>query len=381
MKKGGKSLRYAFIHGSKGRGVENPHTQKIATVSLLLLLALSTTAVFALPARATSPTCVSAGSTGLTAAVVLTSGQHYSGTLDATGCDVGIYVGPGATGVVIAGATVTGANDHGIFVQDASGIVIRDSTVSGNGVNPNAAIAENKGIELVGTTNSLVSGNTVENNLADGGIGIADDGPAVDPGAPIASAASPMAGTGNVVTRNYVYDNAFGCGIVVAAYNSGAGVSNNLVSKNTVIGGFDPVLHLPYVGGIVVAADSPFTTVTQNVVLSNTITGSLIPGIVVHSNAPGDVVSGTQLIGNTISKNGNEGPPNDPTSPTGIEVVAEVSPGEPNAPVVMHTQILSQAISDNTYGVWLCYSAATHIAHLRTANVATPTATCDAGGS
>ncbi len=361
--------------------MENPHTRKIATTSLLLLLALSTTAIFALPARATTPSCASAGSTGLTTAVVLTSGQHYTGSLDATGCDLGIYVGPGTTGVVISGATVTGANDHGIFVQDASNVIIKDSTVSGNGLNPNPAIAEDKGIELAGTTDSLVARNVVENNLADGGIGVADDGPAIDPGAPVASAANPMASSGNIVMGNYVKDNAFGCGIVVAAYNSGAGVSNNLVSKNMVIGGFDPVLHLPYVGGIVVAADSPFTTVMHNTVLANNITGSLIPGIVVHSNAPGDVVTGTQLIGNTISMNGNEGPPNDPSSPTGIEVVAEAAPGEPNAPVLTHTQVLSQTISDNTYGVWLCYSADTHIAHLTTANVVTPTTSCSAGGS
>lgn len=355
---------------------------KFTLSSTTIILLASVMLILPLTPVLASPACLTAGGTGLTASVVASSGQKVTGSINATGCDVGVYVGPGTTGVVITGVAVTGANDHGIFVQDASNIVIKDSTVSNNGVSPTPGIAENKAIELVGTTNSLVKGNTVESNLADGGIGIADDGPSIDPGAPVASATSAIASSGNLVTENYVKDNAFGCGIVIAAYNSGAGVSNNTVSKNTVIGGFAIVggHPLPYVGGIVVAADTPFTSATNNVVLNNNIDVSLIPGIVVHSNAPGDYVSGNNLIGNIISNNGKESPPNDPSAPTGIEVVAEVS-GGPNPPVLTNTQILSQAISNDVNGVWLCYSTGTHIANLQTSSVTNPITTCAAGGS
>src|ERR1035441_6148255 len=79
--------------------------------------------------------CLPAGNTGLTAKVILTSNQQLTGTkIDATGCDIGIYVGPGTEKVVIRGVTVTGANEHGIFVQDASHVTIQYSVVTGNGV-------------------------------------------------------------------------------------------------------------------------------------------------------------------------------------------------------------------------------------------------------
>ena len=65
--------------------------------------------------------CLTAGSTGLTTKVILASNQQLTGTaINATGCDIGIFVGPGTKKVLISGVTVTGANEHGIFVQDAS---------------------------------------------------------------------------------------------------------------------------------------------------------------------------------------------------------------------------------------------------------------------
>ncbi len=354
----------------------------------ILLVGILALVVPAAPVRADG--CVAnAGGTGFSAAIDATPGQVISGSVDATGCDVGIYVGPGANGVVVSGATVTGANDHGVFAEDVSGLVIIGSTISGNGISPHGGVPEDKAVALAGTTDALVRGNTVENNMADGGISIVDDGPSIDPGAPVATATTPFAGTGNVVTGNLVEDNAFGCGIVVAAYNPGAGVSGNVVSKNTVIGGWSgaPFASIPYVGGIVIAADSPFTTATNNKVLNNVVSGSVIPGIIVHSNAPGDYVSGTMLIKNEVSdnfgllSNTGEPTPNDAPQPTGINIVAEIFPGEPSPPVLTDTQVLSNSVSNDVNGVWLCNSVGTHIANLATASVSNSIATCAAGGS
>jgi hypothetical protein len=150
-----------------------------------------------------------------------------------------------------------------------------------------------------------------------------------------------------------------GCGIVIAAYNNE--VANNTVSNNTLIGG---------VGGIVVAADSPNTKATGNIVRNNNVTGSLIMGVIVHSNSPGDIVSGTKIIGNTLSNDGSEGPPFDPTSPTGIAVVAEV-PG-PGGAVLTNTQVLANTVSNETYGVWVYNAVATVITNLHTSSVTTP---------
>ena len=331
----------------------------------LFALALFSVTLLSVPVLASDAiACQAAGTTGLTALMVATPGETISGqTIDASGagCDVGIYVGPGVNGVTITGNTITGANDHGIFVQDANSITIKDNHVTGNGNSPHTfcsppsivtnCISEDKAIELVGTSNSVVSGNIVNGNNADGGIGIADDGP-LDPGAPASTATSATPGANNVVSGNYVKFDRSGCGIVVAAYNPGGGVSGNTVKDNTVIGNSvtDAVIQ-GFVGGIVVAADTPSTTATNNKVLDNTINGSLIPGVVVHSNAPGDIVSGTIVQGITISYNGVETTNNnEPHAPTGIMVVAEI----PGLTTITGTIVSSNTVNNNVYSVWYC---------------------------
>ena len=49
-------------------------------------------------------------------------------------CDVGIYVSPGPSYVTITSTTVTGAGQHGIFVQDDSHVAITHNFVFRNGV-------------------------------------------------------------------------------------------------------------------------------------------------------------------------------------------------------------------------------------------------------
>ncbi len=307
--------------------------------------------------------CFAAGSTGLTALVVASAGETLTGTFVATGCDVGIYVGPNATGVTITHAWVWGANDHGIFVEGAADVAVTDNVVGGNGLAPHTCstpptgpcVAEDKAIELVGTTGSVVVGNFVYGNMADGGIGLSDDGP-IDPGA--LSPGPLLASQGNIVENNIVVNNLAGCGIVVASYNAGAGVLDELVKGNIVIGsGFGPHGPTgPFVGGIVVAADLPNNTAQGIVVTGNLIYGSIIPGIVVHSNSPGDVVSGIVITKNVMFQNGLEGGPNDPHAPTGIMVVAEAAPGMPNPPVADNITIAYDSVFLNTYGVWTCHA-------------------------
>ena len=126
--------------------------------------------------------CSAAGSTGLTAAQVATTNQTISASVDATGCDIGIYVPPGATGVTIGGATssdgitVSGANDTGIFVDQTTGTTIENDTVQNNGVAPGAGIGSFGGIVLAGVSNATVSSNTVTGN-GGGGIIVNDNGP------------------------------------------------------------------------------------------------------------------------------------------------------------------------------------------------------------
>ena len=310
-------------------------------------------------AAGAAATCSPAGSTGLTAAVVATSSTTYSSAVDATGCDVGIFVGPGVHDVTIDGASVTGANDHGIFAEDAGAkLVIAHSTVTGNGVHPTPGIAENKAIEVVGTSNALIENNTVTGNVADGGIGIADDG-AIDPGAPNPGTSS--AATGDTVVGNISSVNYGGCGIVVASYNA-SGVSDITIGGagegNTVAGSPHTFsAHGPVVGGIVVAADTPGAKVTGVTVQGNTVQGSGIPGVVVHANAPGDVVTGVRILGNTITGNDwlvTDGPP----QAAGVVVAASPIP-PPAGPVLSGTVVNGNTITGQFVGVWIAGATGT----------------------
>ena len=315
-------------------------------------------------ATASDPVCTAAGTTGLTAALVAVSGEKIGGSVNAAGCDIGIYVGPGVTNVHIVGAVVKYANDHGIFVQDTSGVTIRDSTITDNGIASHKcgsppSIPEDKANELTGTTGVVVQRNVISHNVADGGIGVSDDG-AIDPGAP--APGTPMVSSGNVIRDNLIVDDAFGCGIVLAAYDAGSGVTGNVVRDNLVMGSTPGTG--PFVGGIVVAADAPGTWVWQNVVQGNQIYHSVIPGIVVHSNSPGDRVWNNTLISNTMTYNGFQAPPNDPTSPNGIEVVAEVHPGEMSPPSLTNTTLRDNTVYHDAIGVWLCDETNTKIVAL-----------------
>jgi hypothetical protein len=319
-----------------------------------------------------------------------------TGIINAAGCDIGIYVGPGIE-VVIANATVTGANDHGILVQDTTNTVIENSFITANGIAPHPAcpfgtpstpskpcIAANYEVLLVGTSHALVKGNTVSFNPADGGIAVADDGPA-NPGAP--NPGTPHQSVANIITNNLIENNIPGCGILVASYNSGpsAGAVGNIITWNLVLGSTPDVG--PYNGQIVMAANAPNTVISDTIISDNIVDGSMLPGIAIHANAPGDVISHTTIENNFISNNGYYPPdfasPNTPTGSNGtvgISLVAEAAPGMPSPPTVTGTSILSNTILNDKYGVWTCNTANTNIMNLR-GNATVPMIDCHASSS
>ena len=306
-------------------------------------------------------------SNGFTAAVVATSGQRITGSVSASGYDVGIYIGPGVHDVKVNGANVSGANDQGILVQDASSVVIENSTIEDNAIAVYTGLTEAKGIVLAGSRNCLVRNNTLTGN-GDGGISVLDDGSRLI-FAPTPVTTSPTAGTGNVITGNLIQDNLGGCGIVLSAKNPGGGVSHNVVSSNTVLG-FNPAAgdFLPGVGGIIVAGGvyGP-VNLEDNVILNNVVTGGFVPGISLHAFGPG-VITGTKLIGNKLTNNGGagDGLSNDST---GMEIFAV-----PGVGTISGTQVLTDTVSNDTYGVWHVGDVGTHTAHLMTNGVAFPVA-------
>ena len=147
--------------------------RKLKLVSLVVSIALILAAV-AFPWTASAKPLPPVPPNGLTAYISATSGQAITGYINATGKDIGIYIGPGVENVKVKNATIFGANYEGILVQDTSNIDITNNTISNNGIhslylldptkpasvppdttNPQV-ITEGKAIELVGTTNCLI---------------------------------------------------------------------------------------------------------------------------------------------------------------------------------------------------------------------------------
>jgi parallel beta-helix repeat protein len=367
---------------------------KTTRLAIVLLLGLSIIPVALYPARATT-SCSAAGTTGLTALMVVHSHQVISGaTIDATGCDVGIFVPPGSTNVVITRNDVSGAKIHGIFVQDSSNIVISWNNVHDNSAGVPAVscnfvkppcVAEGKAIQLDGTSNSIVAHNKVTNDQF-GGISIADDGP-VDAGALNPGTLSPA--NNNLVIGNQITQVAHDCGIVVAVYNHET-ASNNVVINNNVEGSLPPFGVHPYVGQIVVATDGPGATIQNTFIIHNVVNGSTLPGIVVHSNAPGDIISGTVIMGNSLGYNGYYPPffssPNTPVAANGttaISLVAEAYPGMTQPPSISGTVLINNTVSPDQIGVWLCKTTGTTIMNTpnQHSSVTDAVVTCANGGS
>jgi parallel beta-helix repeat protein len=373
------------------------HTTRPKTLQLtiVLLLGLSMIPVAIHPALGTS-SCSTAGTTGLTTFMTAHSHQIISGkTIDATGCDVGIFVPPGSTNVVIMKNDISGAGIHGIFVQDSSNTAIRSNNVHDNSagvpkvscdfVKEGPCVAEGKAIQLDGTSNSIVSRNTITNDQF-GGISIADDGP-VDAGALNPGTLSPA--NNNLVVGNQITKVAHDCGIVVAVYNHET-ASNNLIINNNVEGSLPPFGVNPYVGQIVVATDGPNAAIQNTFIINNVVNGSTLPGIVVHSNAPGDSISGTFIVSNSLGNNGYYpaffSTPHTPVAANGttaISLVAEASPGMPQPPTLSGTVLINNMISPDQNGVWLCNTTGTTIINTpnHQSSVTNSVVTCANGGS
>jgi len=259
------------------------------------------------------------------------SGLPQNTVINASGLWGGLIINGSATaGTVIRGLTIENANNHGIFVQDTTRVIIVGNVLFDNGLNPPSpnTIPQNKAITLVGTSYCTVAGNTLSNNLL-GGICVSDDG-AFNPGTGGTGISNPA--LGNIVSGNTLIANGAECAIIVPAYNQGEGVINNIVSNNVVVHN---------IAGIIVAADILNTAAVNNSVVFNTILNNGEGGVVIHSNDFGDVVTNNVVIGNTISGNGET-----PLFP-GVIVG-----GEGTVPV-QNTTISNNIFHDEDYGVYV----------------------------
>jgi hypothetical protein len=307
----------------------------------------------------TAPACQPAGASGFTAAVVATRGQSIAHrTVDATGCDVGIYVD--APWVTIDRVIVTGANAAGILVENTAHVTVTRSTVTGNGFHapeapepPGTPPTEGQldqafAISLFGVSHATVSRNTVYNN-GRGGIGVMDNGP-FDPGRVVGlpTYAHNIPVNDVTVTRNALWSNFAGCAIVVSAFNTGNTVSHVAITRNTIRQGaqrFGPTG--PDVGGIVAQSNGVASTVSDILISRNRVTDSGEGGVIVHAAAPGSMTKHVTVTRNVLAGNGWLSAP----QTMGVVVDSRVIPADLGQANV-DTVVTRNVISDEFFGIW-----------------------------
>ncbi|HWC21619.1 MAG TPA: right-handed parallel beta-helix repeat-containing protein [Flexivirga sp.] len=341
-----------------------PAVVGVAAVSTALL-----GLTYAPPAHADGVSCTpDAGGSGLSAAVVAQPHRTIADrTIDATGCDIGIYVGPGATHVTISGVTVENANFQGIFAERTSHLRVAGSTLTGNGfhtTDPSAPPLEGSGVKsyvgqafaisLFGVSHSAVVGNSVHDN-GRGGIGVMDNG-ANDPGwlmqkqnpdAPL------VPSTYDVIAGNHTWSNYSGCGIVTATQNFGGRLSNLQIMNNTITGTIGQfTANGPDIGGIVVAADPPESRVDNVNVMGNSVSQSFEGGIIVNAEAFNSSTNRVTVSANTVTAN-NWGHLEAPQM-AGVLVYANPAPIPPGttAPRNVATTVTGNTLGAQFYGIW-----------------------------
>jgi Right handed beta helix region len=245
--------------------------------------------------------------------------------IDASGLAHGIFVDgfdhADLDDVTIAGFTVKNALYEGILVVSAADITIRDNHILNNDKSPGliftgatvgcpdqpgSGIYENDetgdcggALHLIGTINSIVSGNLISGN-ADGVL-ISDE-----------TAES----RDNLLIHNIVKDNQLECGIVLASHPpTGStpphfaphfGVDHNTVAENI---SSDNGVQIGGSGvGLFSDGAGPGRT-SDNVIIHNKLTGNGLGGVALHTHvgpafgAPADNLNGNMIIGNYIAGN------------------------------------------------------------------------------
>ena len=339
---------------------------RILVVSIVLLFVFSVIAVGA-TSYAAIPNSQSGqiGIGNLTAAVIAQKGEVITGTVNATGYNFGVYIGPGVTGVLIYHAHIFGASDHGVIAVDTSGISIIDSNISNNVQHADHAIPDDKEVGFYGVSNSYIIGNVITGSKGDGGISVYSSSSLVPTGLPVPNVNA--SGDNNLIADNYIANDSQGCGIVVAAWGPGQTVANNWVYNNVVMGDL-LTPHGPTgfsVGTIVIAADFPFSSAVNNVVLDNTVIGGLEDGIIVNAEAPGAADIGNEIAGNYVKLGAFQrlnNPPFDNASdlnlapaPNGIAIYANLMPStaKPAPPTAKGNIVVDNTIVDEAIGIWV----------------------------
>jgi hypothetical protein len=245
--------------------------------------------------------------------------------IDATGLAHGIFVDgfdhPGLKQVTITGLTVENALFEGVLVVSASDITIQNNNIIDNDATPGLMFTSQPtgcpgqpgdgvyetdetgdcggALHLVGTANSIVSGNLITGN-ADGVL-ISDE-----------TAES----HDNLLIHNTIKNNPLECGIVLGShppsgktsppYAPHHGVDHNTVAENISTGNG---VQIGGAGAGLFSDGYGRGRVSDNVIIGNTLTGNGLGGVALHTHVgpafglPADDMSGNKIIGNIIAGN------------------------------------------------------------------------------
>jgi parallel beta-helix repeat protein len=320
-------------------------------------------AISAVSADGTVIVCGGTYQEGVSVTKTVTIQGRTGATIDATNQINGVAVT--AARARVSGFTVENAIGEGILVNGADNVTIQGNVVKHNDLGgmpvnpvpnsyPFCAAQQGvpgdcgEGIHLMGSSNSLVTGNTSTDNS--GGILVSDEtGPAGH----------------NRIIGNVVTDNLYACGVTVVGHNpaaapngvpapSVAGVFGTEVIGNRIsgngIGGAG--------AGVVIATGAPGGASYNNIVEGNAINGNGMSGVTVHSHAPGQDLNGNVIQANQIGTNNLGGDadfsPAD-TQTTGV-LVATVAP--------LSIQVVANAISSDQIGIWTTGPVTAKDAHL-----------------
>ncbi len=290
----------------------------------------------------------------ITKSISLLGRGSKSTIIDAKGLSNGIFINgmasspvAGVSDVTISGFTVKNANFEGILAASASGVTITHNHVTKNNLNltPTActgipvfeteeAMDCGEGIHLMSTDHSVVASNVSDYNS--GGILVTDEtGPTYS----------------NLITDNTVNWNGEACGITLASHppalSSAMGISYG-VYQNTVLKNESGHNGLNNGGGagIGMYAPTPGTVNYGNVAIGNVLIGNGLPGVAMHTHAPGapaEVLRDNSIIGNYFSGNGADTADAATAGPTAINIYS-VAP-------VTGIVIAGNVIEDEAIGV------------------------------
>lgn len=262
--------------------------------------ALSLSSIHSNQARAAA-TCTPTGymqdSSNLTAAMIVTASHNITNlTIDATGCNIGVYFAPGSSGSV-TNADISGANYYGIL-NNSGKVTVTSSRIHNIGETPFNGDQHGVGIDFISNGSKPVGGSITKNQVSlyqKNGIVVRGQ-----------TSSAITVGNNTVTGRGPIPDIAQN-GIEIG-FSALATVTNNTVSGNSYKGSNDAASGgILVFGGACYSGLSSTPEVTTNTRISgNTLTGNDVGVFLSNldsSCSPTTTPTRISVSNNTISNN------------------------------------------------------------------------------